>query len=441
MAILKPNSAPVTLLAFTQGLDVDRHLAPFEVRVQIAWVHALMRQNLLTQAEATQAETLLQEALRQMQTQTFEWKIEDEDIHMNLERFLTENAGSLGKKIHYGRSRNDLIATTLRLWLHASAKDVQTRVLTVMEALLALAQKNIDVLIPGLTHVQHGQPLRLAQLFLAHAHAFRRDLTRLHQAKQSCLEALPLGAAAFAGTHLDLDFVTLAQELDFREPCQNGYDAVGDRDFLLETLHAYALIATHLARLCEEFLFYSATAVGLFILPKDYSTGSSIMPNKRNPDVLELIRAKTARILAAANEGTQIVKCVIPSYGSDLHELKRTFQRAHVELCACLEILEPFLLGLAVSPERAQALLETGHILATDMANQLVQDGMPFRDAYQKMAELVAAADAKGKPVHKLAASVDFHDAVEKRAAPGGSAKSQILVQMESLKRKMYEDN
>lgn len=426
---------PEALFEFTNGIVVDRHLAAAEIRVQTAWVNALVAANLLSADDSKTAKNLFQKALQQIQADEFDWQIADEDIHMNLERFVTENAGDLGKRIHYGRSRNDLIATTLRLFTANVNQEIHNKISNVVKTLIQQAEQNLDLFVPGMTHLQHGQPIRLAQILLAHAQAFARDTKRLQQAQNLCLSHMPLGAAAFAGTTLDLDFQKIANELNFENVCENGYDAVGDRDFILETLNAFSLLAVHLARLCEDVLYYSSTAVGLFKLPPNWSTGSSIMPNKRNPDVPELSRAKCARIISLANEGANLVKCVNTSYGSDLHELKTTLITSYSELNACLTVWPHFLKEMTFDSERAKALLNTGHILATEMANAAVENGTPFRDAYKTMAELVEKADQKNKQVHEISKDhFEFEQAVEARAFPGGTAFDQITKQIQNLK-------
>ncbi len=425
----------LSLFEFTQGLDVDRFLYRQEIRVQKAWAQALQQANVLTSVETQSLIQTLEKAQALIESGGFEWKISDEDIHMNLERFLTEQLGELGKKIHTGRSRNDLIASTLRLYVH---DEIQSLGPLLYHFILAIQEKSkqwIDVLTPGMTHMQFGQPLRFGHLFSSHGFAIKRDLNRLAQNKKECLEALPLGAAAFAGTHLQVDLMTLAKNLSFSHPLQHSYDAVSDRDYMLSTLQSYALLAMHLSRYCEDVLFWSSSGIKVLKLPYDWSTGSSIMPNKRNPDVPELVRAKMARVMTAAQEGLTLMRSVTPSYGSDIHELKRTFINATTELKKCLLVLQPFTLGLSIDEKSAAALLNKGHILATDVANHLAATST-FREAYVTVASAIQQADQHGLQIHehyKNGHQYDHLTSIESRNLTGGTARSSALSAIEKL--------
>ncbi len=444
---------PKALFEFTQGVDVDARLASHEVRVQKAWAKALAQARILDADEAAKISGALDEALSLIRAGGFEWRVEDEDVHMNLERFVTEKAGSLGKKMHTGRSRNDLIATTLRLFVHASVSETAQAVRQLALALVQRAEKDLDVLVPGLTHVQHGQPIRHGHVLAGHAWAFARDLERLQIAATRALAAMPLGAAALAGTTLELDFSKLARDLGFASPCLNSYDAVGDRDFMIEAIDAFASVALHLSRLSEDCIYWSSTAVGLVKLPKDWSTGSSIMPNKRNPDVPELTRGKSAHVIAAATNAHALVKALPTSYDSDLHELKGVYLRAFDQLGECLAVFPYFVAGLEPDPAKAERLLKTGHILATEVADELARNGVPFREAYAQVAALVERAEAQGVQIEDLGQSdwakhapklpADFpkklgaRSAVERRSAPGGTSLAQAQAGIAALKDRL----
>jgi argininosuccinate lyase len=425
------------LFAFTHGCDVDRRLCTQELAAQRAWLNALARGHYLAPAEVADLSKALEEARLAMEQGRFEWRVEDEDIHMNLERFLTERCGEAGRKLHLGRSRNDLIATTLRLVTHDLSKSVAGLIVPVVSTIARQASRWMPVLVPGLTHGQAGQPVRLGHIFAAHGHALRRDTEHLLRVAHDALEECPLGAGAFAGTHLSLDLEALARELGFRRPLIHSYDAVGNRDTILWLLSALATLSVHVSRLCLEVIYLCSTAVGILQLPKDYSTGSSMMPNKRNPDVFELVRARMARVMAASFEGQSIVREVLPSYGTDLHELKRTLFRATDECLACLDILEPSLAGLRPDPLAATGLLAKGHLLATDIANHLALK-MPFRQAYQMTADWVAEADTANVPIHVIAHRKTNHgfdalQSVESRSQHGGTALSSASASVEEL--------
>lgn len=424
-----------TLFEFTQGLDVDCFLYRQEIRVQKAWAEALCAAHVLTATESQKLIQALDQAQVLMESGDFHWKVSDEDIHMNLERYLTEQLGELGKKIHTGRSRNDLIASTLRLFVH---DEIQGLSPLIQQFILAIQEKSkqwIDILTPGMTHMQFGQPLRFGHLFSAHGFALKRDVARLAKNQKECVEALPIGAAAFAGTHLEMDLETLAKNLGFANPVQHSYDAVSDRDYMLSTLQSYALLAMHLSRFCEDILFWSSSGIKVLKLPYDWSTGSSIMPNKRNPDVPELVRAKMARVMSAAQEGLTLMRSVTPSYGSDIHELKRTFISATSELKKCLVVLSPFTLGLTVDEPTAASLLNKGHILATDVANHIATT-TTFREAYVNVASAIQQADKQGQQIHEFYTNghkFDHLSSIESRHLSGGTARRSALAAIEKL--------
>lgn len=442
---------PDALFQFTNGVDVDRHLAVQEVQVQKAWARALVDAGVLTTQERDTVLSALDQAASEVQAGRFEWRIQDEDVHMNLERFVTEKAGILGKKMHVGRSRNDLIATTLRLFVRDTLLDVQAGLDQLIRALAAQAEKHMDVIIPGTTHLQNGQPVRFAHALVGHAMALKRDAARIQDAGRRAMESMPLGSAALAGTTLSIDLAGIAKELGFQGPTKNSYDSVGDRDFVAESLSALGLMSAHLSRLSEDFIIWASTPMGLVKLPKQWSTGSSIMPNKRNPDVAELTRAKSAHVIAAATEAQVLLKGMPTSYGSDLHEIKQIYLRAFKEVQAIFSVLPFFVRDFGVDEARARELLEKGHVFATEIADELaLNQAVPFREAYSQVASLVEAAEDKGVQVHQLPIDVAQKIApklsssflknltaeacVEKRAGSGGTAKKQILSTIQDLR-------
>lgn len=440
MGILGNDRNPhekVELFQFTQGIEVDRRLYREEIRVQTEWARCLMEIGILTAIEFKNIGVSLTKAAELIEKDQFNWRVTDEDIHMNLERFITEEHGELGKKMHLGRSRNDLIATTLKLYTSHSVSKLSEGLSHVVTSLLDQAEQNLDILIPGLTHVQHGQPMRLAQFYLAHAAALSRDIAELERLADSVLNEMPLGSGALSGTPLKLNLESMAEHLGFHSPALNSYDQVGSRDELIQSLAAFSLIGVHLSRLSEDLIYYSSTAVGLLRLPKDYSTGSSMMPNKRNPDVAELTRAKMSHVMGAHNEACLLMKALPSSYASDLHELKSVWMRAQDELTLVFGILPQFLSGLKVNEARAKELLNQGHILATEMADELTLiERKPFRDAYTQVAAAVELAESKGVQIHELVDSKNdsYTVAVERRTQSGGTSRAQCLKQIQQLK-------
>jgi len=419
-------SSKSKLFNFTQGLEYDKPMYKEEIKIQKEWVIALAKIGLLEESEKqnlVQSYHLAEEEIKQG---TFEWAIEDEDIHMNLERFITQKSGDLGKKVHLGRSRNDLVATTLRLFWANKLEQNKKILNSIISSLLNFSKKNIEIIIPGMTHMQNGQPIRISSVFLSYAESLIDCKDEIDNTIESCLNYCPLGSAAFAGTTLPVDLSEMAKNLGFQKPLSNSVHAVGDRKFLLSVLNSLSLIAINTEKICNDLIYWSSSNVGLLKLPKDWSTGSSIMPNKRNPDILELIRAKSSKILSCEQSGKMLYKSVGSSYHTDYHELKKITFDSYSELEEATSIFHCFLGDLEINKDVSTSLLNKGHILATDIANDLVDQGINFRDAYTKIADLVSEADSKNIQIHELVESKEddpFLSSVEKRDNQGGTSK------------------
>jgi argininosuccinate lyase len=430
------------LFQFTQGIDLDSRLFAHEIRVQIAWAGALWQAEIFTAREHEQIVQVLQQIRELMEQGQFEWREEDEDIHMNIERHLSATLPEVGPKIHLGRSRNDLIATSLRLYVAQCLSESAHLTEQLARACVAAADRWIDIIVPGTTHLQHGQPLRLSHIFAGHTLALVRNINKIKLAEQGAMAYLPLGSAALAGTTVAVDLSALAETLGFAAVSVNSYDAVGDRDFILDALDIWATLAVHLSRLSEDIIYWTSTPVGLLRLPPEWSTGSSIMPNKRNPDVAELTRAKSAQIIAQANSAKILMKGLPSSYSSDLHELKRIFITSLDQLSPTLSVFSEFVAGLTVSADRAHELLARGHILATEVTNYLADSGLSFREAYSRVAEWVTLADQKQISLEEAAKlsgveipNLSFENAVEARDQVGGTAKAQVQATLAYLRK------
>jgi argininosuccinate lyase len=424
----------------SHGIDVDPPLAKHEVQVQLAWARGQKRCGVLDESELAELGDGLNEALALIERGEFVWRAEDEDIHMHLERFVTERSGALGKRMHLGRSRNDLIATTLRLFAADEALKLGRSLEALAQAIADQAEGWLAILVPGMTHLQSAQPVRWGHAWSAHAWALCRDLERLSCVPRRALEYMPLGSAALCGTHLPIDLARVAQELGFKAPPANSYDAVSDRDFVLELSGALAILSTHLSRLCQDVIYWSSAPIGLLRLPSAWSSGSSIMPNKRNPDAFELIRARAARIQAMHQEMLHMTSVPQSGYASDLHEAKRTFVRLIIEAGACIQALAHALPGIEVELKSAKRLLETGHLLATDLAHEKVRAGSDFRDAYGWVAKRVADAEAQGVQVHQLedlGRADAFEGSVEQRGNSGGTAIAAATEAIRQLRAKI----
>ena len=437
------------LASFTNGVMPDKELYVQEILVQKAWANGLSDIGILTEEECSNILDALSQASLLMAADKFEWREEDEDIHMNLERFVSDMTQGLGKKMHAGRSRNDLIATTLKLHVAASSTEVMELLKTLIQGLVDLAERNRDIIIPGMTHLQNGQPIRWSHAILGHAWALKRDLKKFQAVKENALSVMPIGSAALGGTTLNINLNKIATNLGFETPPLNSYDSVGERDALIDFLQASAHFGVHLSRLAEDIIFWSSAPVGLVDLSPNWSTGSSIMPNKRNPDIAELARAKASMWIGDAHGVLTLVKGLATSYASDLHETKIPYLRVNKDVKLTLKIFFHFVSELNINKSRAKCLLNQGHILATELANHLTDQGVPFREAYCIVAALVELAESKNIQVHELSLHdlnsltagigqdflnhLSFESSVEKRKYAGGTSMEQISKQIKSL--------
>jgi len=453
MSVLTTRYQPTKselLASFTNGVRPDRELFSQEIRVQKAWARGLGELGVLSGEELKHITVALDSAAELMQADRFEWREADEDIHMNLERFVNEQTQGLGKKMHAGRSRNDLIATTLKLHVADSSKEIQALIQELITKMISLAEQNLDVIVPGMTHLQNGQPIRWSHALLGHAWAFKRDLQKFKTVQANALAVMPLGSAALSGTTLNIDLAAITSELGFTSPPLNSYDAVGERDAIIDFLQASAHFGAHLSRLAEDVIYWSSAPVGLVELSKHWSTGSSIMPNKRNPDVAELARAKASLWIGDAHGVLTLVKGLATSYASDLHETKIPYLRVVTDLKLTLKVFGHFLAELSLNRTRAEELLGQGHILATELANHMTDNGVPFREAYGTVAGLVELAESKRLQVHELSQEdvsaltqkidptflreLSFKTCIEKRQQSGGTALGQLEKQMQLLR-------
>ncbi|MDD3287579.1 MAG: argininosuccinate lyase [Alphaproteobacteria bacterium] len=432
------------LCLFINELEADKHLAPYEIAVQTAWVRGLARANLFSDIECRAIITSFDEALELLKTDNFSWNIRDEDMHIHLEKFITERNGDLGKRMHVGRSRNDLVATTLRLYVSNSCIKYYRKLSQFVAALTDKAEQSLPIIVPGTTHLQHGQPVYFAHILLAHAEAFMRDMKRLCEIKEEAMSVMPLGASAMAGTTLSIDLVAIANELGFKSPCRNSYDAVGDRDFILCLLDAFAKIALHLSRLSEDIVYWASTPVQLIELPPAWSTGSSIMPNKRNPEIAELTRGRSAHIIAAQTNGYMLMRTAPTSYSGEMQEIKGIVLRAQKNLDECFMVWPSFIKEMHINERSAKHLLGLGHILATEIADALTLNGIPFREAYAKVKGMVVLADERGCQVQDIWEAdrveiISIENAVEKCRQHGGTAKVNILSALQRNRKEIAQ--
>jgi argininosuccinate lyase len=426
---------------FTASLPFDHRLWPVDLQGSEAWARALAAAGVLTEVELRALLEGLAAVRDELRAGTFPFRLELEDIHMNIERRLVEKIGPVGGKLHTGRSRNDQIALDMRLWLRAEIDAIQEALRAVQAALLEQAERHRDCPMPGYTHLQRAQPILLAHHLLAYFFMLQRDRGRYADTRRR-LDVLPLGAGALAGTTVPVDRHALARELGFTAPSPNSLDAVADRDFALEFLAASAILAAHLSRLAEELVLWASAEFGFVELPDAYATGSSIMPQKKNPDVAELIRGKTGRVYGDLVCLLTVMKGLPLAYHSDMQEDKEAFFDAADTVRACLGILAPFLRALRFRVDRLRAVAGESFSTATDLADYLVRKGLPFRAAHEVVGKAVALALGQGRGLADLPLSelrglsplfdADFRDAITldaslaARAVYGGTAPKAV---------------
>jgi argininosuccinate lyase len=389
--------------AFQQSFSFDRRLLPYELAVDRAWADALQNAGILEATEVKQIVGALDRIGARANTEPG-WLDGSgaEDVHHFVEKALVEELGALGWKLHTGRSRNELVATDFRLFVMDAGAQVQRGLATLMNALLLQAKAHLNVPMAGMTHMQHAQPILLSHFLLAHAEAFSRDVTRVQSAATSA-DACPMGSGALAGCSFAIDRQAIARDLGFSGITANSLDAVSDRDFALDYLFALTGIATHLSRLAEDFVLFASQEFSYLILPDEYSTGSSLMPQKKNPDAWELIRGKTGRITGALIGLLTTMKGLPTGYQRDLQEDKEMLFAAHDQITDMLCVAVGALTATKFNTERLRAAASNPALFATDAADYLVHRGVPFRQAHELIGKVLREAERQGKPWTQLA--------------------------------------
>jgi argininosuccinate lyase len=386
---------------FGRSIDVDRELAQDDIAGSVAHVHGLGRAGILTPNEVETLVGGLQSLAKDVEAGRIDWDPALEDVHLNLEAALVARIGPLGNKLHTGRSRNDQVATDLRLWLRRAIDRLDAGIVGLERALVGLAERDGEAVLPGTTHIQPAQPVLLAHHLLAYVEMLERDRGRLADARRRA-NVSPLGAGALAGAGYPLDRAATARELGFDGVTANSIDAVSDRDFVVETLAAVALAMVHLSRLAEEITWWSNPQFGFVRVADAFSTGSSMMPNKRNPDPAELVRGKSARTIAALTAVLGLLKGLPLGYQRDLQEDKPPLFGAVATLEASLGVLAGLIETLKIDRARMREAAERGHTTATAVADALVRRGVPFRTAHHVVGTLVAGAEAGGSRLADL---------------------------------------
>ncbi|OAM51946.1 argininosuccinate lyase [Methylovorus sp. MM2] len=376
---------------YTASVDFDKRLAEFDIQGSIAHARMLGKQDIISKEDVTAIEKGLNEIRQEIRSGTFEWLLDLEDVHLNIEKRLTDKIGDAGKRLHTGRSRNDQVATDVRLWLRSVVDDVIAGIRKLQGSILELAEQHVDTVMPGFTHLQVAQPVTFGHHLLAYFEMLQRDAERFADARKR-INRLPLGAAALAGTSYPIDREFVAKELGFDEVCRNSLDAVSDRDFAIEFTAAAALVMTHLSRFSEELILWSSPRFGFIDIADRFCTGSSIMPQKKNPDVPELVRGKTGRVNGHLVALLTLMKGQPLAYNKDNQEDKEPLFDTADTLLVTLEIYADMLRGIKVDKTNMRNAAMEGFATATDLADYLVKKGTPFRDAHEAVALAVRYA-------------------------------------------------
>ena len=386
---------------FNASIEFDQRLYKDDIKGSIAHATMLGRQGIIPQVDAELIVKTLKEIEADIDAGKVEFTIESEDIHMNIETILTERIGEAGKKLHTARSRNDQVAVDIRLYLKDEIAEIEKLLSTLMDTLVTLAEKHQDTVMPGYTHLQRAQPVTLAYHLLAYYQMFKRDSSRF----ADCLDRmdyLPLGSGALAGTTYDTDREFLASELGLKGVCPNAMDAVADRDFAVEFISCCSITMMHLSRFCEELILWSSVEFSFVEIDDAYSTGSSIMPQKKNPDMAELIRGKTGRVYGDLMSLLTIIKGLPLAYNKDLQEDKLPVFDAGDTLKASVNIFTEMIATMKVKEENMERAAKYGYMNATDAADYLVTKGIPFRDCHEIIGRIVLYCINKGIAIEEM---------------------------------------
>lgn len=438
--------------AFTASVEFDQRLYKYDIQGSIAHATMLARGGILTDAERDAIIAGLQRIQDRIEAGGFEWSVELEDVHMNIESALTADIGEAGKKLHTGRSRNDQVATDVRLYLRDEIEALRAAIRRLQEALLEVAEREADTILPGFTHLQTAQPVTFGHHMMAWFEMLERDSSRLADCNRR-LNAMPLGAAALAGTTYPIDRHYSASLLGFERPCENSLDAVSDRDFAIEFTSAAAITMMHLSRMSEELIIWSSAQFAFITLSDSFCTGSSIMPQKKNPDVPELVRGKSGRIFGHLIGLLTLMKSQPLAYNKDNQEDKEPLFDTVDNLKGSLKVFADMIPAITCRRDRMREAALKGFATATDLADYLVRKGIPFRDAHEVVGRAVALcveresdlaelsleelqdfSPAIGEDVHQV---LTLEGSVAARDHIGGTAPAQVRAAIDRARRRL----
>ncbi|SNX58994.1 argininosuccinate lyase [Nitrosomonas ureae] len=449
---------PVSTLVerYTASVDFDQRLAEYDIQGSLAHAQMLAEQGIISNEDFTAIRHGLYQIRDEIRLHQFTWLQELEDVHLNIEKRLTTLVGDAGKRLHTGRSRNDQVATDIRLFLRTSIDEITSLIKAMQVALLNLAEQHIHTIMPGFTHLQVAQPVSFGHHLMAYFEMLKRDSERLNDCRKR-VNQLPLGAAALAGTSYPINRERVAQLLSFESVCQNSLDAVSDRDFAIEFCACAALIMTHLSRMSEEFILWMNPAFGFIQLADRFCTGSSIMPQKKNPDVPELVRGKTGRVNGHLIALLTLMKAQPLAYNKDNQEDKEPLFDTVDTLTDTLRIYADMLTGVQVNQQVMRRSALHGYATATDLADYLTKKGIPFRDAHEIVAKTVQYAEQKDCDLSDLAldelqkfspriefdifAVLTLEGSMQSRKHTGGTAPEQVQAAIQKAKEWLAAEN
>lgn len=439
---------------FSASIDFDQRLYKEDIQGSIAHVTMLAEKGIILKKESDKIIKGLKQIKKEIESGKFPFREEFEDIHLNIEKRLIEKIGDVGGKIHTARSRNDQVALDMRLYLRGEINEIITLIKTISERLVELSDENIDAMIPLYTHIQRGQPVLLSHQLMALYEMLKRDRARYVDCLQR-VNVMPLGAGAGAGTTFPIDRKLVAKLLGFPEVTKNSIDTVSDRDFIIEFISASSTLMMHLSRISEEFVLWSTKEFDFVDMGDEFTTGSSIMPQKRNPDMAELIRGKTGRVYGNLVAILTIMKGLPFSYNRDMQEDKEPMFDTVDTVKSCLEVLSEMLQVIVFKHENMKRALDEGFITATDVADYLSRKGMPFRQSHEVTGKIVGYAEEKGRELLNLHISeyqmfsnlfdedlydfITLNGSIESRKSYGGTAKKNVVKMIKLAKKEITD--
>ena len=450
------ESTDASVEAFTSSINVDKRLYPYDIEGSMAHCRMLAKVGVITNEEANQLVEGLGRIKRDLDHDNFVFDDSLEDIHMHIEARLLQDVGKVAQKLHTARSRNDQVALDTRMYLRDTTAAVIQGLHRLCRIFVDAARQHIDVVMPGYTHLQRAQPVLLAHHWMAYYEMFRRDAQRFQDSLKRT-NVLPLGAAALAGTTYPIDRDYTAELLNFPEVSANSLDTVSDRDFILEFMAAASICMVHFSRLSEEMVLWSSAEFAFISLPDAFATGSSIMPQKKNPDIPELVRGKTGRVFGDLVALLTLMKALPLSYNRDMQEDKPSLFSTVDVVLACLDIYIKMLPRIRVDSERMRTAAESGFLNATDMADYLVGRGVPFRKAHEIVGKAVAYALAEGRELHQLTLKelqnfssqiqeelfdcLTLEYMISRRLSFGGTARENVLAAIQRAEQAMIQND